>query len=64
MSAGVPHWVNFAAFQVGWFFFVIPVSFAAMLLVGVEILYRDLLSLLNPTESFEIPGSGEIVEGE
>lgn len=50
--------------QVGWFFFVVPVSFAAMLLVGIEVLYRDLLSLLNPTESFEIPGSGEVLEGE
>jgi TRAP-type C4-dicarboxylate transport system permease small subunit len=50
--------------QVGWFFFVIPMSFAAMLFVGVEILFRDLLSLLNPEECFDIPGSGEIVEGE
>ena len=50
--------------QVGWFFFVVPMSFAAMLLVGVEVLYRDMLSLLYPKESFDIPGSGEIKEGE
>ena len=50
--------------QVGWFFFIVPVSFAAMLLVGVELLLRDLLGLVHPRESFEIPGSGEVVEGE
>ena len=50
--------------QVGWFFFVIPISFSAMLLVGIELLLRDALSLINPSEDFEVPGSGEIVEGE
>lgn len=50
--------------QVGWFFFIVPVSFAAMLLVGIELLLRDLLALFNPRQTFEIPGSGEVVEGE
>ena len=50
--------------QVGWFFFVVPFAFAAMLLVGVELLLRDLLSLFNPDGEFDIPGAGEIVEGE
>ena len=50
--------------QVGWFFAVIPFAFAAMLLVGLELLVRDVLSLMHPREDFEIAGSGEIVEGE
>lgn len=50
--------------QVGWFFIVIPVAFGAMILVGVELLIRDVLALLHPKENFEIAGAGEIVEGE
>ncbi len=50
--------------QVGWFFVVIPVAFAAMFLVGIELLLRDVLTLLHPQEDFEIPGAGEIAEGE
>jgi len=50
--------------QVGWFFFVVPVAFGAMLLVGIELLIRDVLALLHPQEDFEIAGAGEIVEGE
>ena len=50
--------------QVGWFFIVVPVAFGAMLLVGVELLIRDVLALLHPKEDFEIAGAGEIVEGE
>jgi len=50
--------------QVGWFFIVVPVAFGAMLLVGVELLIRDVLALFHPKEDFEIAGAGEIVEGE
>ena len=50
--------------QVGWFFFVVPFAFGAMLLVGTELLIRDVLGLLHPQEDFEIAGAGEIKEGE
>ncbi len=50
--------------QVGWFFVVVPVAFGAMLLVGIELLIRDVLAILHPQEDFEIVGTGEIVEGE
>lgn len=50
--------------QVGWFFVVVPFAFGAMLLVGVELLIRDVLALLHPQEDFEIAGAGEIMEGE
>lgn len=50
--------------QVGWFFIVVPVAFGAMLLVGVELIIRDVLALLHPQEDFEIAGAGEIAEGE
>jgi len=50
--------------QVGWFFVVVPFAFGAMLLVGVELLIRDVLALLHPQEDFEIVGVDEIMEGE
>ena len=50
--------------QVGWFFVVVPVAFAAMLLVGIELAIRDLLSLIYPTEDFGVPGAGVIKESE
>ena len=50
--------------QAGWFFVVMPFAFAAMLLVGVELFLRDLLSLIYPRRDFAIPGAGEIKEGE
>jgi len=40
--------------QVGWFFVVVPFAFGAMLLVGVELLIRDMLALLHPKEEFDI----------
>lgn len=50
--------------QVGWFFVVVPIAFGAMLLVGIELLLRDVLGLLHPKEDFEIAGADEIMEGE
>ncbi|MDJ0751510.1 MAG: TRAP transporter small permease subunit [Woeseiaceae bacterium] len=50
--------------QVGWFFIVVPLAFGAMILVGVELLLRDILGLLHPQEDFEIAGAGDVVEGE
>ena len=52
------------AVQVGWFFLVVPIAFGAMLLVGIELLIRDVLGLLHPREDFEVAGAGELVEGE
>tara|TARA_B100001059_G_C17796515_1_gene563385 strand:- start:1317 stop:1883 length:567 start_codon:yes stop_codon:yes gene_type:complete len=40
--------------QIGWFFIIVPLSLGAMLLVGIELLLRDLLSLFCPRENFEI----------
>ena len=50
--------------QVGWFFAVIPFAFGVMLLVGVELLVRDLLGLIYPEDDFTVPGSGTPMEGE
>lgn len=49
---------------VGWFFVVVPIAFGLMLLVGIELLLRDMLGLLHPQDDFDIAGSGEIIEGE
>ena len=50
--------------QMGWFYSVVPFAFAAMLLVGVELLFRDILSLLHPDEDFSIPAPDAVVQGE
>ncbi len=50
--------------QVGWFFIVVPFAFGAMLLVGSELLIRDVLALMHPKEDFDIADAGEILEGE
>ena len=50
--------------QVGWFFVVVPAAFGAMLLVGIELAIRDLMSLLYPAEDYSVPGAGELKEGE
>ncbi len=49
---------------VAWFYAVVPVSFAAMLLVGIELALRDLLGLLYPDRDFSIPDAGVPMEGE
>ncbi len=49
---------------VAWFYAVVPVSFAAMLLVGIELALRDLLGLLHPDRDFSIPDAGVPMEGE
>lgn len=49
--------------QVSWFYSIVPVAFAAMFIVGVELVLRDVLSLINPDEDFVIPRS-ETIQGE
>ena len=49
--------------QMSWFYSIVPVAFAAMLIVGVELVLRDVLSLINPDEDFVIPHA-ETVQGE
>lgn len=50
--------------QVGWFFAVLPVAFSVMLLVGIELIVRDLLGLAFPEDDFSVPGGGVPMEGE
>ena len=50
--------------QVGWFFLVVPFAFAATLLVGIELLIRDVLSLVFPERDFAIAEAGVLKEGE
>ena len=49
--------------QMAWFYSIVPLSFAALFIVGVELVLRDVLSLFYPGEQFLIPHS-ETVEGE
>ena len=50
--------------QVGWFFLVVPFAFAAALLVGVELMIRDVLALIFPDRDFAIAEAGVLKEGE
>lgn len=49
---------------VGWFFTVLPFVFGAMLLVGVELLLRELLGVIYPLADFSIADAGVPMEGE
>jgi len=41
-------------FQVAWFYSIVPITFAFMVLVGAELLLRNILTLLNPDEVFDL----------
>ena len=41
--------------QMSWFYAVVPIAFAAMLSVSVELVLRDILSLIHPEEDFLVP---------
>lgn len=49
---------------VGWFYTVLPVSFAILLLVGCERLMRGALNLMHPDEDFTLSPPVAAVEGE
>ncbi len=49
---------------IGWFYTIVPVAFAAMLLVGIEQVLRQLLGFRYPDEDFSVPGPETVVEGE
>ena len=48
--------------QVAWFYSIVPVSLFALLLVGLELALRNLLSLIYPAENFLLPRSREVKE--
>ena len=50
--------------QVAWFYSVVPVVFALMLLAGVELTLRNVLALINPEEDFEITHPDDVYEVE
>ncbi len=50
--------------QMGWFYTIVPFAFAAMFLVGVELLLRDVLSLADPRTDYTIPPPDIVAEGE
>lgn len=48
----------------GWFYTVLPIGFFGIILVGVELMIRDFLSLIDRHGDYSIPGSGIPQEGE
>ena len=40
--------------QVAWFYSIVPVAFMLLLLTGIEMTLRNILSLFYPAEDFEI----------
>ena len=47
-----------------WVYTVVPFGFAALFLVGCELLLRTVMTLVNPRGDYAIPGAGVIREGE
>lgn len=45
---------------VGWFLVIVPAAFAAMLLVGLELVLRDLLALRHRDRDYSVPGAQRI----
>lgn len=45
---------------VGWFLAIVPIAFAAMTLVGIELVVRDVLALLYRDRDFSVPGAQRI----
>ena len=50
--------------QVAWFYSVVPVAFSLLLLVGVEQVLRNILSLKYPDEDFAIAHLDDVFAGE
>jgi TRAP-type C4-dicarboxylate transport system permease small subunit len=46
--------VDSLPFPVAWFYSIVPITFAFMVLVGAELLLRNILTLLNPDEVFDL----------
>ena len=47
-----------------WFYSIVPVGFAAIFLVGCELVLRNLMTLLDPRQDWAVPGAGTVQEGE
>lgn len=50
--------------RMAWVYTVVPFGFAALFLVGCELLLRTVMTLVNPRGDYAIPGAGVIREGE
>ena len=50
--------------QVGWFYIVIPLTFMAMIFVGIELFFRDLLSFFHSKENSKIVTATKNLESE
>ena len=50
--------------QVGWFYMIIPLTFLAMIFVGIELLVRDLFCLFYPKENLKIVTTTKHLESE
>lgn len=50
--------------QVAWFYGIVPIAFALMLLVSVETLLRNVLALRHPNENFDVATAGDMFQAE
>lgn len=50
--------------QVAWFYGIVPIAFALMLLVSVETLLRNILALRHPNENFDVVTAGDMFQAE
>lgn len=50
--------------QVAWFYSIVPLALSVMLLVSLELIMRNFLSLLYPVEDFLLPEPDNVMESE
>ena len=50
--------------RMGWFYTVVPLGFIGIILAGVELILRDLLSLLDPQGDYRVSAPAAPREGE
>jgi len=61
-SRGLTVRADSLSIQVAWFYSIVPLALSALLLVGLELMLRNFLSLVDTTEDFLLPKSDEFEE--
>lgn len=48
--------------RMGWFYTVVPFSLLSLIVVGIELAVRNLLSLIDSTADYDVPNAGTVQE--
>ena len=55
---------NAIPLPISWFRMIVPVSFAALMVIGLELILRDLMTLVRPGRNYDLPQVTPAVEPE